>query len=55
MYIARQAGYSFPQIGAYFGDCDHATVLHACRKMEGSLEHDPQLSGAIRQLHDYLA
>jgi chromosomal replication initiator protein len=56
MYLARRlTPLSFQQIGAYFGGCDHATVLHACRKMEGTLERDPQLSGAIRQLHDYLA
>ncbi len=56
MYLARQlTSLSLQQIGAYFGGCDHATVLHACRKMELTLEADPQLGGTIRQLHDDLA
>ncbi len=55
MYIARQlTTLSLQQIGAYFGGCDHATVLHACRKMEATLLADPQLGGAVRQLHDEL-
>jgi chromosomal replication initiator protein len=56
MYLARQlTPLSFQQIGAYFGGCDHATVLHACRKMEKTLAGDPHLGGAVRQLHDDLA
>ena len=56
MYLARQlTELSLNQIGAYFGGRDHSTVLHACRKVEHSLEHDPMLSGAVRQLHRELA
>jgi chromosomal replication initiator protein len=56
MYLARKlTPLSYQQIGAYFGGCDHATVLHACRKMEHTLDRDPELGGAVRQLHDDLA
>jgi chromosomal replication initiator protein len=52
MYLARQlTPLSLQQIGDYFGGRDHSTVLHACRKVEKALEHDPGLTGAIRQLH----
>jgi len=56
MYLARQmTELSLKQIGAYFGGRDHSTVLHACRKVEEGLQHDPFLSGAVRQLHRELA
>lgn len=55
MYLARQlTPLSLGQIGAYFSGCDHTTVLHACRKVESSLDADPALSGAVRHLHDEL-
>jgi chromosomal replication initiator protein len=51
MYLARRlTGLSFGQIGSHFGDRDHSTVLHACRKIERILPHDAVLSGAVRQL-----
>jgi chromosomal replication initiator protein len=56
MYLARRlTGLSLTQIGAYFGDRDHSTVLHACRKVEQALTRDAALSGAVRQLHADLA
>jgi chromosomal replication initiator protein len=56
MYLARQlTGLSLQQIGTYFGDRDHSTVLHAVRKVQEALEHDPRLGGAVRQLHADLA
>jgi chromosomal replication initiator protein len=56
MYLARRlTGLSLTQIGAYFGDRDHSTVLHACRKVEQALAQDAALSGAVRQLHADLA
>lgn len=34
MYLVRaMEGLSLPQIGRLFGGRDHATVLHACRKV----------------------
>jgi chromosomal replication initiator protein len=51
MYLARQlTDLSLGDIGAHFGGRDHTTVLHACRKVEEALAHDPALNGAVRQL-----
>jgi chromosomal replication initiator protein len=51
MYLARQlTDLSLGDIGAHFGGRDHTTVLHACRKVEEALAHDPTLHGAVRQL-----
>jgi chromosomal replication initiator protein len=33
MYLARQAGFTLMEIGAYFGNRDHSTVRHAIEKM----------------------
>lgn len=55
MYLARQlTRLSLNQIGAHFGGRDHATVLHACRKVEKALTHDASLSGVVRELQAVL-
>ncbi len=44
MYLARQwTSLSLQQIGEHFGNRDHTTVLHACRKTEGDLVTDVEL------------
>lgn len=56
MYLARRlTRLSLDKIGAYFGDRDHSTVLHACRKVERALTSDPGLVGAVQQLQAELA
>jgi len=51
MYLARQfTGNSLQQIGRYFGDRDHSTVMHGCRKTETLLSTDPAIRQAVRQL-----
>jgi chromosomal replication initiator protein len=56
MYLARQlTRLSFKQIGVCFGGQDHSTVLHACRKVERTLQNDALLAGAVKQLHAELA
>jgi len=56
MYLARQlTGLSLEEIGSYFGGRDHSTVLHACRKVEETLDLDTDLAGTVRQLHADLA
>ena len=35
MYLCREvANMSYPKIGEYFGNRDHSTVMHACKKIE---------------------
>ncbi|VTR96550.1 DnaA/Hda family protein [Tuwongella immobilis] len=56
MYLARQiTNHSLVQIGGYFGGRDHATVLHACRKMEQRLETDVGFVAMIRSLQSELS
>ncbi|MGE3803677.1 MAG: helix-turn-helix domain-containing protein [Gemmataceae bacterium] len=51
MYLARKlTTLPLQQIGSHFGGRDHATVLHACRKIEETLARDVALSGAVRHL-----
>jgi len=45
MFLARKwTEQSYQQVGNYFGNRDHTTVLHACRKMETELKDDIDLS-----------
>jgi chromosomal replication initiator protein len=56
MYLTRLlTPLSLTQIGAFFGDRDHSTVLHACRKVGRILARDVALSAAVRQLRAELA
>lgn len=44
MYLLRnENGFSFPTIGQSFGGKDHTTVMHACEKVEETLEMDEVL------------
>jgi chromosomal replication initiator protein len=49
MYLLRQAGWSLPRLAQAFRR-DHATVLHACRKVEQRLKTDASLLAALRQV-----
>jgi chromosomal replication initiator protein len=56
MYLTRLlTPLSLAQIGAFFGNRDHSTVLHACHKVKQALTRDAMLCGAIRQLQADLA
>lgn len=51
MYLARDlTRASLPQIGRFFGNRDHTTVLHACRMVEAALTTDQKLSRTVREL-----
>jgi chromosomal replication initiator protein len=55
MYLVRRlTNLSLAEIGKYFGGRDHSTVLHACRKIERTLNMDCELSSAVQQLHSIL-
>lgn len=51
MALARElTNRSFPEIGAAFGDRDHTTVLHACRKVQGLIKTDSAIDTDYRNL-----
>jgi chromosomal replication initiator protein len=41
---------SFADVGRLFGNRDHTTVLHACRKVETQLENDESLRRLVDDL-----
>ena len=51
MLLARQlTNESLEQVGRHFGNRDHTTVLHACRKTESLIAHDPAIRQALEEL-----
>lgn len=51
MYLARKlTGQSLEHVGRYFGDRDHTTVLHACRKTDSLVSTDPSTRLAVDEL-----
>lgn len=51
MYLARQlTSSSLDQVGAYFGNRDHTTVLHACRRTAELVRKDRALRQAVVEL-----
>lgn len=44
-YLLREAGYSFPQIGRFFGGMDHTTALHGALKHENKLKRESENNG----------
>lgn len=56
MYLARRlTPLSFLEIGRHFGNRDHTTVLHACRKVEGLYQTDADLQHTVDQLATSIA
>lgn len=59
MYVCRRlTSASYAAIGRYFGNRDHTTVLHSCRKVERLAKDDPatkrlieELTGSVRGGH----
>lgn len=45
---------SLQDIGKYFGDRDHSTVIHACRKIELLVDQDADLALALSELQQDL-
>jgi chromosomal replication initiator protein len=41
---------SLPQIGRLYGGRDHTTVLNSLRRIEASLDEDPDLAEKVREL-----
>ncbi len=56
MFLARQlTANSLESVGRHFGNRDHTTVLHACRKTESLLETDPSIRQAVADLTNQLS
>ena len=56
MYLARQmTTLSLPQIGRHFGNRDHTTVMHACRKIEELRALDAAFSATIDSIEKEIA
>ena len=51
MYLCRElTDLSYPQIGKYFGNRDHSTVLHAYEKIFSEMKGDEELKNTINSL-----
>lgn len=48
MYLTRQmTERSYPEIGRHFGNRDHATVIHAVRKVEHLISTDVEIAADV--------
>lgn len=55
MYLVRRyTGLGYNEIGTYFGDRDRTTVMHACEKIEASLEDTQEIKRAIETIQTLL-
>jgi chromosomal replication initiator protein len=55
MYLIRKyTSLGFKEIGHYFGNRDHTTIMHACREIEKKLESDPQIKDAVESIQNLL-
>jgi len=55
MYVTRNmTDLSFPEIGKEFGNRDHTTVMHACRKIEGRMGERQQIFDKVTELQHRL-
>lgn len=51
MYLCRElAGMTTTEIGKYFGDRDHSTVINACNKISEDMINDPEFKEHISDL-----
>lgn len=56
MYLTRMYSYySTPQIGRFFGDRDHTTVLWALARVQGRLRSDQGYARRVGSLHEKIA
>ena len=55
MYLIRKyTGLGFKDIGQYFGGKDHTTIIHACNKIEKSLDSDRTIREAVESIQNLL-
>ncbi len=55
MFLARRlTDKSLQQVGKFFGNRDHSTVLHSCRKTEALIQSDPSMRETVDRLTEQI-
>ncbi len=55
MYLIRElTNHSYPEIGSFFSNRDHSTVMHAVNKVEKSLKEGSEFTQHIREIKNKL-
>ena len=55
MYLIRElTEHSYPEIGSFFSNRDHTTVIHAVSKVEKTLREDDEFMQHIRDIKNKL-
>ncbi len=55
MYFCRKlTKHSLVEIGEAFGRRDHGTVIHACKKVQATIDTDPSVASAIETINSIL-
>jgi chromosomal replication initiator protein len=55
MYLARElTDQTLPAIGRAFGNRDHTTVMHACKRTAERMAQDPEANQMVRDLTERL-
>jgi chromosomal replication initiator protein len=55
MYLSKElTSSSLQTIGAHFGGRNHATVIHACKCIEDSINNDPSFKDKLEQIKEML-
>ena len=56
IYLIRTlTNLSFADIGTYYGNRDHATVISSCKKIEKAMQTDPSVAATIRDITSNLS
>jgi len=51
MFLSRElTNHSFPEIGVFFGNKDHSTVIHACKKVEEEMRESEDFAKFMERL-----
>lgn len=55
MYLSKSlTGAPLKIIGLQFGNRDHSTVIHACRRIEDKISADPEFEHIVSELQDHI-
>ena len=55
MYLSKSlTGAPLKTIGLQFGNRDHSTVIHACRRVEDKISADPEFEHLVSELQDHI-